>query len=843
MIGPQNLNQSTALLDVASTSTSATNREDLSTTSISPIASQTTNPTVAPTTPANAATPRIVFEDNFERNQGWQTNFNNRDTATTGQWEIANPEATSLGGMSQQLENPVSGNNALVTQALAGNTVGQYDIDNGLTSTRSPEIILDDNTDFQLDLSYYFAHLSNANNDDFLRISVVGEQLTQIIFEQRGNNTDRAATWSTFTTDISSFAGETIALLVEAQDGGTASLVEAAIDAVSISGTWRDTQAPTPNLNTRDITAEGTNSYDFEVTYGDDSAIDISTIDTGDILVTGPNNYNQVATFVALDENANDEQNVRTATYRLSPPDASWNGRDNGLYSVFLAANQVSDVHGNRSDTTVSLGDFVVDLRSPVLSLGDLGAGVAARDNATGIGYLMYSEELVEVRFLAAGPAAGSASKLIAVQYVDGQWYYDNNDRLIAFTPRTTDRLLAELNFSDDTTTLLQSTDQTINGIAAGYADGDLRITPNVWNNARNQGEFGLSGTAITLFSSSSEVPGQLNFTAPIVFIDESSGTVDLTINRIGGSNGQVSVDYATTSVSAIAGEDYTAQSGTLIFNEGETAKTLSINIFDDTEGEANEAFVITLENPTGKASLGLVSTIVNINASDGGSDRGNPGDLLPDLRPIIDTSNDYQIDITEIPGQALLRLSTEVANVGDGPLELWGTSTTGVFQPVFQRIYSDQSNARDQLAGAFVNHPAHGHFHFEDFAVYNLRAIQADGSPGEIVASGGKTSFCLINIRHPFPQLTNAATISDGRGGEDCGFIQGIDVGYADLYNRELPNQWIDVTNVSDGDYWLEITTDPENNILETNETNNTDYLKITLDNPYLDAPNLPLI
>ena len=64
---------------------------------------------------------------------------------------------------------------------------------------------------------------------------------------------------------------------------------------------------------------------------------------------------------------------------------------------------------------------------------------------------------------------------------------------------------------------------------------------------------------------------------------------------------------------------------------------------------------------------------------------------------------------------------------------------------------------------------------------------------------------------------------------------VQGIDVGYADVYSRDLPNQWIDVSSVPNGDYWLEITTDPDNRIQESNETNNTDYRRITLDKPPL--------
>ena len=45
----------------------------------------------------------------------------------------------------------------------------------------------------------------------------------------------------------------------------------------------------------------------------------------------------------------------------------------------------------------------------------------------------------------------------------------------------------------------------------------------------------------------------------------------------------------------------------------------------------------------------------------------------------------------------------------------------------------------------------------------------------------------------------------------------------------RTLPDQWIDVTAVPPGDYWLECVVDPENYIEESNETNNANRILIT--------------
>src|SRR5262245_26765382 len=85
--------------------------------------------------------PTTVFFDNFETNQGWTTNPNGTDTATTGQWERGDPETTTSGG-TMQLGTTVSGVNDLVTARLAGASVGANDIDGGTTSIQSQAITL-----------------------------------------------------------------------------------------------------------------------------------------------------------------------------------------------------------------------------------------------------------------------------------------------------------------------------------------------------------------------------------------------------------------------------------------------------------------------------------------------------------------------------------------------------------------------------------------------------------------------------------------------------------------------------------------------------------------------------
>ena len=73
--------------------------------------------------------------------------------------------------------------------------------------------------------------------------------------------------------------------------------------------------------------------------------------------------------------------------------------------------------------------------------------------------------------------------------------------------------------------------------------------------------------------------------------------TATFTVSRTGGSDGAVSVNFATadgTTNPATAGSDYTANSGTVNFADGDTvAKTITVSIIGDTVDEANETFTV----------------------------------------------------------------------------------------------------------------------------------------------------------------------------------------------------------------------------------------------------------
>ena len=61
-----------------------------------------------------------------------------------------------------------------------------------------------------------------------------------------------------------------------------------------------------------------------------------------------------------------------------------------------------------------------------------------------------------------------------------------------------------------------------------------------------------------------------------------------------------VSVNFATANGSAIAVEDYNAVSGTLVFNAGETTRTIVVDVIGDRKREPDESFSVNLSGASG---------------------------------------------------------------------------------------------------------------------------------------------------------------------------------------------------------------------------------------------------
>ena len=82
--------------------------------------------------------------------------------------------------------------------------------------------------------------------------------------------------------------------------------------------------------------------------------------------------------------------------------------------------------------------------------------------------------------------------------------------------------------------------------------------------------------------------------------VQEAEGAVLVfTATLSHASSRTVTVGYATSDGTAVAGSDYTAASGTLTFNAGDTSQTVQVTVLTDSEDEGQEALTLTLSNPS----------------------------------------------------------------------------------------------------------------------------------------------------------------------------------------------------------------------------------------------------
>ena len=97
----------------------------------------------------------------------------------------------------------------------------------------------------------------------------------------------------------------------------------------------------------------------------------------------------------------------------------------------------------------------------------------------------------------------------------------------------------------------------------------------------------------------------------------EGDGSVALAVS-VGGGRGSLdlSVDYATSDLTATAGDDFTALSGTLTFAAGVSTATILIPLVDDSIDELDETFSVGLSNPV-NATLAVATATATIRDND----------------------------------------------------------------------------------------------------------------------------------------------------------------------------------------------------------------------------------
>jgi hypothetical protein len=213
-----------------------------------------------------------------------------------------------------------------------------------------------------------------------------------------------------------------------------------------------------------------------------------------------------------------------------------------------------------------------------------------------------------------------------------------------------------------------------------------------------------------------------------------------------------------------------------------------------------------------------------------------DPGDTYPNLVPNVE---DVQIQnfrykedgVTEEPG-LFLWFDTRAQNLGTVPVQLTVDKVdTPESSTVSQCVSWQSADAhlcrRTEVVGGYTWHDEHRHFHYEDFARYQLRRLAADGRPdyssAGLIAASDKVSFCFIDstrVRDDAAPIFFYNTCLPT--------VQGISPGWTDIYSSSMWGQNMPIPGLPNGEYALIVELDYENTLSETDNDDN--YVEVTV-------------
>ena len=153
-------------------------------------------------------------------------------------------------------------------------------------------------------------------------------------------------------------------------------------------------------------------------------------------------------------------------------------------------------------------------------------------------------------------------------------------------------------------------------------------------------------------------------------------------------------------------------------------------------------------------------------------------------------------------PGpHALLRFTVTTPNIGDADVYIGDPND-----------HYDPNGDGDPTDGLFELSLCHAHYHFRNYATYELYAVNNDGSLGPAIQAA-KRGFCMIDVTpysNPGPWQYRNCGRPAVFGLTEIAGNQGISVGWADTYVKWLAGQYFVVDDLPGGRYLIRIIVNP---------------------------------
>ncbi|MEU4623989.1 lysyl oxidase family protein [Actinoplanes sp. NPDC023801] len=204
--------------------------------------------------------------------------------------------------------------------------------------------------------------------------------------------------------------------------------------------------------------------------------------------------------------------------------------------------------------------------------------------------------------------------------------------------------------------------------------------------------------------------------------------------------------------------------------------------------------------------------------------------------KPDLKSLPAWGISLSQEGTKTYVNFGATVWNAGSSPLVVDGFRRTGTdLMDAYQYFFDakgKQVGSRPAGTMEWDDRDGHKHWHFTDFAQYNL--LKADQ---KFAVRSGKEAFCLAN--------TDAVdyTVKDAKWRPDntdlstsCGantvvaVREVLDIGNGDTYSQDRPGQSFDITGLPNGTYYIQVVANPAKRLSELSTANNTALRKIVL-------------
>ena len=414
-----------------------------------------------------------------------------------------------------------------------------------------------------------------------------------------------------FTVTLDLVSGATVTVDYATSDGTAL----AGSDYTAKSGTLSFAPGETSKTIEVSVTDDslGEGNEDFKVTLSN-----ASNASTGDDEATGTITDNETPTLTIADARAT-EGNAVEFTVTLDPvaatdvtvqyatsdgtATADSNHEDGADYTAPVSGAELT-ISADQTSGTISIAtgnDTVFEANETfTVTLSNSSSNAVLGTQKTATGTIENNDAASTDAALTALTIAAAGSDVTLLPTFDAE---DHNYRASVDNTVASVSVAAEANHRKATVAIIEGTD-----LAFGENTLTLRVTA----------EDGLTTQdyTVTVTRALPELTWESQST---LSLDEDAGEVELTVTLMPASSDQVTVDYTTLAAGTVEGEDYTQASGTLTFAAGETQKTITVTILDDTlyEPVSVGGILVELSNATGTAVLGGTTVYLQIQDND----------------------------------------------------------------------------------------------------------------------------------------------------------------------------------------------------------------------------------